>query len=69
MQNSVFYLGCSPLIEELAAYIPASSAGHVQLTLVTIATLGAFPNELAIIFDNLDFTVITAHLAIIALGV
>ena len=47
----------------------AGSPSHVQLVLVTVPTLGAFPDQLAAVLDNFDFAVETAHLAVVALGV
>lgn len=46
------------------------SSNHAHLALVTIATVGTFPDELAIgVCDNLDFSVPPALTAVIGLGV
>lgn len=56
-------------IESLTTDIAASAPGHVHFGKISVMAVGAFPHQLAIIIDNLDFSVIAANLAIIALGV
>ena len=47
MQNTLFDFLSSALIPELSPDIAAGAAGHVQLILVSIAAVGAGPDELA----------------------
>ena len=69
MQHSFFNLLRSALIPELRTDIAAGTACNIHFVLVLIAAVGANPNEFAVFFGNLDFTVIAADLAIVALGV
>ena len=69
MQHTVANFLRAALVPELGADIAAGAAGHIQLALVTVAALGAFPHQLAALFYDLDLTIIAAHLAIVALGV
>ena len=41
----------------------------MEHSLVTVAALRAFPDELAVVLDDLDFTIVSAAAAIIRLGV
>ena len=56
-------------IPELRTNVAAGSACNIHLVLVAISAVWAFPNELSAIFDNLNFAVIAADLAIIRLGI
>ena len=68
MQNPVLDFLCSSLIPELGADITAGTSCHKHTVLVTVAAVGAFPNQLAgIVGYNFDFTVISATLAVVAL--
>ena len=70
MKNSFFNLLCSSLIPELSSDVSAGSACYVHLVLIAVSAVGAFPDELAVfVVDNLDLTVVSAYLAVIALGV
>ena len=68
MQDAVLDFLSSTLIPVLGADIATSTAGNIHLGLVGIAALGAFPNQLAIVFADLDLTIKTAALAVVALG-
>ena len=52
------------LIPELGPDVPAGPAGHIHLVLIRIAALGALPDELAVLFRNLDLAVPAADLAV-----
>ena len=69
MQDPVTNLLGTALVPELGADVAAGTAGHIHLTLVGVAALGALPDQLAIFLSNLDLTVPAADLAIVALGV
>ena len=69
MQHPILDLLCPALVPELGADITAGAAGNVQLVLVTVAALGALPHQLAVIFNDLDLSVVAAALAVIGLGV
>ena len=69
MQYSILDLGGSALVPELGADIAAGAAGNVQLVLVAVMALGALPDQLAVLRHNLNFTVVAADLAVVALGV
>ena len=69
MQHAVLDLLRAALIPELSADIAAGAAGNVQLVLVTVAALGAFPHQLAVVLDDLDLAVVAAALAVVGLGV
>src|SRR5699024_4177099 len=57
------------LVPELCPDITAGAAGHVQLALVTVAALGALPDQLAVVLHDLDLAVVAAALAVVRLGV
>ena len=69
MQHTILDFGGAALVPELGTDVAAGAAGNVQLALVAVMAVRAFPHQLAVIFHNLDFTVIAAHLAVVALGV
>ena len=69
MQHTVLDFGGAALVPELGTDVAAGTAGNVQLALVAVMAVRAFPHQLAVIFHNLDFTVIAAHLAVVGLGV
>ena len=69
MQHSVLDLCRPALVPELGADIAAGAAGNVQLVLVAVVALGALPDQLAVLRHNLNFTVVAADLAVVALGV
>ena len=67
MKHALANLLRAALIPELRTNVAAGSAGNIHLVLVAISAVRAFPNELSAIFDNLNFAVIAADLAIIRL--
>ena len=59
------FLGSS-LIPELGADITAGPSGYVHFVLIPVAAMRTFPNQLMVfIFNNLNFSVIAAYLAVI----
>ena len=64
MQDPVPDLLGPALVPELCADVAAGPAGHIHLVLIRVAALGALPDQLAIVFHNLDLTVPAADLAI-----
>ena len=69
MQHSILDLCRPALVPELGANVAAGAAGNVQLVLVAVVALGALPDQLAVLRHNLNFTVVAADLAVVALGV
>ena len=69
MKNSVLNLLRSALIPELRTDIAAGTARNIHFVLVAVMAVGALPNEFPVLFDNLDFAVVAANLAIVALSV
>ena len=69
MQHAVLDLLGAALVPELGADVAAGAAGNVELVLVTVMAVRAFPHQLAVILDDLDLAVVAAHLAVVALGV
>ena len=70
MQHSVFDFLRPALIPELGSDIAAGTSCYEQLILVAVATVRAFPDQLAgIVSDDLDLAVIAAHLAVVALRI
>ena len=69
MQHPILDLLRPALVPELGADIAAGAAGNIQLVLVTVAALGAFPHQLAVVLDDLDLAVVAAALAVVGLGV
>ena len=60
MQHPILDLLRPALVPELGADITAGAAGNVQLVLVAVAALGALPHQLAVIFNDLDLSVVAA---------
>ena len=69
MQHSVLDLGGSALVPELGADVAAGAAGDVQLVLVAVVALGAFPDQLAVLGHDLDLAVVAADLTVVGLRV
>ena len=69
MKDSVLDFLRSALIPVLRTDVTAGTAGNVHFCLVAVFTARALPNEFPVFFHDLDFTVETAYLAVIALGV
>ena len=70
MKYSFLDLLSPALIPELGSYVSAGSAGYVHLVLIAVTAVGAFPDELSVfIVNDLDLTVISSYLAVIALGI
>ena len=70
MQHSVFDFLRPTLVPELGSDIAAGTSCYEQLILVAVATVRAFPDQLAgIVSDDLDLAVIAAHLAVVALRI
>ena len=69
MQDTVLDLLRAALIPELRADVAAGAAGNVQLVLVAVAALGALPDQLAVVLDDLDLAVVAAALAVVGFGV
>ena len=70
MQYSVLDLFGAALVPELGSDISAGAAGNGHLALIGIAAVRADPDQFAVrIFLDGDLAVITAGLAVIALGV
>ena len=59
----------SALIPELCADITAGTSCNVHFILIGVAAVRTSPNELALFLDNLDFSVPTAFLTVVALCV
>lgn len=62
------FLGTT-LIPELGTDVATGTTSHVHLGLIAVAALRALPDELAVVFHDLDLTIVATHLAVIALGV
>ena len=69
VHNAIADLLGATLIPELRTDITAGTTGNIELALVAVAAVRALPDELAIILDDLDLSVVAALLAIVALGV
>ena len=69
MYHSVTNLLRSALITEIAYNVAAGTPCNIHLALVTVAALGAFPHQLAVVLDDLDLAVVAAALAVVGLGV
>ena len=70
MKYAVFDLLRPSLIPELGSDVAAGSSGNKQVVLVTVATVRALPDELAILIGHdLDLTVVAADLAVVALRI
>ena len=70
MKHAVFDLLRPALIPELCSDVATGSSGYKQVVLVTVATVRALPDKLAVLVGhNLDLAVITADLAVVALRI
>ena len=69
MQHTFHNLRGSALVEEVGSQVPADPAAHIHFPLVPVAASGAFPDQFAVVFHDVDLTVKAAHLAVVALGV
>lgn len=70
MQYPLLDLLRPSLIPELCADIAAGPSGYIHFILVPVAAARTFPDQLAVsIVDNVDLSVKTALLAVIALCV
>lgn len=59
----------SALIPELSSDISTGSSCNIHLILITVAAVRTLPHKLAVIVNDLDFSVITANLTVVALCV
>ena len=62
VQHPVFDFLGSALVPELGTDVAAGAPGHVHFALVPVAALGADPNQLVVIFPDLNFSVVAADL-------
>ena len=69
MEHALFDLLRSTLIPILGTDIAAGTACHVHLGLVGVAAVRAFPDQLAVILNDLDLAVKAALLALIGFGI
>jgi len=69
VQHAVLDLFGATLVPELGADVATGAACDVHLGLVTVAAVGALPDELAVILHDLDLTVVATALAVVRLGV
>ena len=69
MQHPVFDLLSATLIPELSADVAAGASCYIQLVLIPVAALGAFPHQFAVVLHDLDLAIVAADLAVIGLGV
>ena len=69
MKHSLFNFLCSALIPELCSDVSAGTSCNVELALVTVSAMRAFPYELSVILDDLDLAVVAAYLTVIALRI
>ena len=69
MQYAILYFLRATLVPELSANITAGTTGNIKFRLITITTMRAFPNQLAIVFDDGDLAVEAPDLAVVALCV
>ena len=66
MKNPLLDLLSTTLIPELRSDISAGTSCNVHLVLITVTTVRAFPDELAVCIGNdLDLSVISAALTVI----
>ena len=54
---------------ELCSDVSAGTSCNVELALVTVSAMRAFPYELSVILDDLDLAVVAAYLTVIALRI
>ena len=70
MEYSFLDLLGTSLIPVLGTDVAAGTSCNVHLGLIAVVTVGALPNELAVlVVGDLDLTVEAAHLTVVALGV
>ena len=71
MQHALLNLLGTSLIPELSSDISAGTTRNAHLILIPIAAIRAFPDQLAasLFFHDLNLSVITTALTVIALGV
>ena len=70
MKYAVFNLLRPALIPELCSDVATGSSGYKQVVLVTVATVRALPDKLAVLVGHdLYLAVITADLAVVALRI
>ena len=70
MKYSFLDLLSPALIPELGSDVAAGTSCNIHLVLVAVSAVGAFPDELSVLIaDDLDLSVISAYLAVIALGI
>ena len=66
MQHPVADFLGSSLVPELSSYISAGTPCHIHFALVGVSAARAAPDKLSAFFNNLNFAVPSAHLAIVA---
>ena len=71
MKYSVSDLFSPTLIPELGPDVTAGTSGYIHLGLIVVMTIGALPNQppSLFIFDDLDLSIPSTDLAVIALGI
>ena len=69
MQYPFLNFLCSALIPELCSDVSAGTSCNVELALITVSAMRAFPYELSVILDDLDLAVVAAYLTVIALRI
>ena len=69
VQNTVLDLLGTALVPVLGADIATGTSCDVHLGLISIAALGAAPNQLAVVVLDLNLTVKTTDLTVVGLGV
>jgi hypothetical protein len=69
MFNPVLYLLSASLVPELSSDVSTGAASNRHLCLVSITAIRTLPKKLSIFLDNSNFTVVSALVAIITLGV
>ena len=70
MKYAVFNLLRPALIPEVCSDVATGSTGNEQVVLVTVATVRALPDKLAILVGHdLNLAIIAANLAVVALRI
>ena len=70
MQDTIPDLSRTALVPELGADVAAGTSCDIHLRLIGIAAVRAPPDQLVVlIFDDLDFTIVDAHLAVVGLRI
>ena len=70
MKYAVFDLLRPALIPELGSNVTTGSSGNEQVVLVTVATVRALPDKLAVLVgNNLNLAVVATDLAVVALRI